>query len=148
MTADDLADLVKSLGLDDDLADGLIGGLDFSSAAPTAERQDHSAPDSPPRPKPPKLVTGEEAENDEDGESHEEEDGDPDDLESGSDVSDVGELPSVPRLRPGLPARKRTDERPLTSPLTPSSSVRSFPTAGSVDKLRSPSSPKSKPSPK
>jgi len=120
VTADDLEELVKSLGLDDKDAKDLVGGLDFSMPAPaSAGTKNSSAPQTPPSPPKSQSAPGSSGAHHEDV-SKEAAASDGEESDSGSDVSDVGELPPAPRLRPGIQARKRTDERPMVSPLTPS----------------------------
>lgn len=100
VTPDEITELVKSLGLDDGDANDLISGLDFS--APT---------DAKSTPKPlAKIQTTQTLPEVRQDEGEE----DPDDSDSDSDS-----LPPIDSLKG---ARKRTDERPLPSPLTPSGS--------------------------
>lgn len=134
VTADDLTELVKSLGLDDADANDLVGGLGLSAKATSlTPKQDRSAPEQKAPVSPPKLsilqVGGGSTRKGSRGEERDSETENADDLDasgSESDVSDVAELPAVPRLKPGISARKRTDEPPLVSPLTPSPGDKSF----------------------
>lgn len=145
VTADDLADLVKSLGLGDEHTNDLISGLDFSSAALLPADNDNRSTPASSRPQSPsthEAVIVHEASD----ESHDEVD-EPEaggEHNSDSENSDLGDLPpTTPRLRVGIQARKRTDERPLTSPLTPSGSTTSLPNVPSV----LPASPKTSTAP-
>lgn len=120
MTADDLEELVKSLGLDDKDAKDLVGGLDFSMPVPApAGAKNSPAPETPHPPPESRSAPGSSGAYHEDV-SKEVTASDGEESDTGTDVSDVGELPPAPRLRPGIQARKRTDERPMVSPLTPS----------------------------
>lgn len=149
VTADDLEELVKSLGLGDKDAKDLVGSLDFSIPTPGAGTGNSSVPEPPASPHSPKpqsapgssgvhyegvLVEATEL----DGERLDK----PEELESDTDASDVGELPSVPRLRPGIQTRKRTDEPPMTSPLIPSGGSQSFQSESIVEGV-TPHRPKS-----
>jgi hypothetical protein len=152
VTADDLEELVKSLGLGDKDAKDLVGGLDFSIPAP-AGTKNSSVPERPPSRLSPKSQSApgssgvhHESVLEEATTSGEEGVDEPGELESDTDASDVGELPSVPRLRPGIQTRKRTDEPPMTSPLIPSGSSQSFRSESTVEGLM-PQPPKSPHSP-
>lgn len=141
VTADDLADLVKSLGLDDANTQDLIGGLDFSLPAAKSDRvapeEKHQPQTTPSKPASPPHHGDHGALGDDLDEGDSEDV--PDGSEPESEVSEVGELPPAPRLKPGVLARKRTDERPLTSPLTPTSSASSsFPGSSSPPKMVQP----------
>ena len=143
VTDDDLEELVKSLGLGDNDAKDLVGGLNFSMPAPAGTKSS-SAPE-PPKFQSSPSSSGAHHVSEEATVSGGEEVDEPEELDSDTDVSDVGELPPAPRLRPGVETRRRTDERPMASPLASSGSLQPFQSEIQGLKTRPPKTPQPQP---